>query len=200
MVGLLVMVACSQGASDQSTALRKEDPIRLTRTENGYEAELQFRPERAVISLRLTPRTASDPTPLTMSRRIELWRPLLDQALRQFRRDGDYLLTVGEYPELSDRIAAAVACSGKWDGRNGRPVAGPANAMLKDVASETMFGELTQLVGPFGYRVSLESAESVMLCPWRSFGDHVKAGCASFDPDARVPCGATLLFRMSRTG
>lgn len=196
---VFLLTACGSGApagqQAAETPLRKEASVRLTRTAGDRTGELELRPGLSLISVRVTGGVAGG-TALSFTSRAELWRPLLQQMFTEQGRRSTYLLTVGDYPELASRIAAAAACSGDWDLASGRPVAGDAGAALARLLRDPrLYPELTALMSNFQYTVTVDSAESVVICPWKSLGA-ASAGCArAIDADAQVPCGGSVVFR-----
>lgn len=198
LMALGLLGACSQTPSgDQdASALRKEAPVRLTRSENGHVAEVALRSDGGALQLTVT--SAAGDRPLPMARRIEMWKPLLEETLNRSPRR-DYLLTVGQYPELSERIAGAAACSGRWNLETGAALSSPAGAAVAALmTSEHLYPEVSALTESLGYRASVSSVESVVLCAWKSVGGSAASACArAIDADAKVPCGASIVFRIS---
>jgi len=195
---MLLLIPMGQPAGQASTSLDKT-AVRLVRTENGYEAILLFHEKRGILNLRITQKPEAGHALLPMAKRAELWKPLLEQVFQQYGRRKDYLLTVGVYPELGGRIAAAAACSGKWNPKTGRPNNGNAATALKDLLSDqSLYRELHTLFDGIGYRVSASSAESVMLCRWKRVKPStVDPAChPSMPPQSFVPCGASIVFRL----
>jgi hypothetical protein len=136
--------------------------------------------------------------PLSMTRRLEILKPLVEQAFREHGRLPAYTVTVGAYPELKARLAVAAASSGKWSLASGKPKTGNAGAFVKELlASEKLYPELESFFDSFGYGVSISSVEEVMLCHWKE----IKSEATSpRQPDIRaeslLPCGASLVFRI----
>jgi hypothetical protein len=197
---VIVFVACGQAPADgqSASALPRESPVRFSDFANGHAVELLFRQQAGTLSFSL--KSSSSGEPLLMARRIELWRPLLQRFFGAHGRRADYLLTVGEYPELSSRIAAAAACSENWDLARGTPKTGDTAMVVKDLLSSSkLYTELEDWLRPMGYRLSIHSVESAMLCPWRSVGTDSSARCGRIvTSEAMVPCGASIVFRMTR--
>jgi hypothetical protein len=135
-----------------------------------------------------------------MARRVELWRPLIEQVFAERGRLPGYTLSVGEYPELAPRLAATAAASGDWDTSTGEVREGDAASVLQSLLADgSAFPELGRLFDPLGYGLRLHSAESVMVC---RLGDIDFSGPGApprpdLPPDARVPCGALLVFRIT---
>jgi hypothetical protein len=143
-----------------------------------------------------------------MARRIELWRPLFAQAIREQGRKGDYLAGVAEYPELNARLAMAAAASKQWNPKTGQPRSGQANGFIKDLLTQDrLFPELEGFFRSFGYHVSVHTVESVVLCRWREVvtgTDRLpepergsRAERLQLSDDALVPCGGSILFSLT---
>jgi len=195
---MLLLIPMGQPAGQASTSLDKT-AVRLVRTENGYEAILLFHEKRGILNLRITQKPEAGHALLPMAKRAELWKPLLEQVFQQYGRRKDYLLTVGVYPELGGRIAAAAACSGKWNPKTGRPNNGNAATALRDLLSDhSLYRELHTFFDAMGYQVSASSAEAVMLCRWKRVKpDTLDPAChPSMRPQSFVPCGASIVFRL----
>ena len=200
---LLLLIACGGAAAPETPTgtLAKTPPLQLTRTEAGHEATLLFQAAADLLSLQVRP-LGDDASPLPMTRRTALWAPLLDELFAQHGRRPTYLLAVGDYPELNARLAAAAACSDEWDVTRGRPRSGDAgSSVVRCLDGADAYGELTQLFTPRGYRVSTHSAESVLTCAWKEVPRAAaEVECArDVSPDAIVPCGASILFRLTST-
>ena len=200
---LVLLVSCAQAASQAqppSASLDKTPPNRFARTEDGHEATLLVHEKRPVLNISVRASPASGPAPLPMARRLELARPLLEGAFQAQGRRPEYLLTIGEYPELAGRLAVAAACSRKWDARTGKPRGENVGQILHDlIAQDHLTPELEAFFDGLGYRASVHSAESVLLCRWRDLrGQAQAASCPlALDDDALVPCGASLVFRLT---
>jgi hypothetical protein len=198
---IIVLIACGQPAGPgdpNQRSLEKTEPIRLTRKEGDYEATLLFQERRGLLSFGIVSLQKTEAAPLPMASRAELWRPLLEQLFRAQGRRKDYLLAVGQYPELGGRIAAAATCSGKWNPNTGKPRAGNAGAEVKELLNTgNLTPEVASFVDSFGYRLSVSSTEQVMLCRWKEIQPGTTASCRpNLGPDSWVPCGASILFRM----
>jgi len=197
---VLLLIACGSdvpASQKPAAALRKEDAVKLSRSADGYTGTLEWRAGTEMISLRVAPVAAADGPPLSMSRRIELWRPLLGQLFTEHGRRKTYLLTVGEYPELAPRMAAAAACSDKWDLKTGRPLASGNGAIVDLLSDARLYRELGALMTELGYDVAVQSAEAVVLCSWEAVADRIE-GCSRTPPaTAKVPCGASIVFRLT---
>ncbi|HKX00741.1 MAG TPA: hypothetical protein VJN43_23570 [Bryobacteraceae bacterium] len=173
--------------------------IHLFRTEDGHKATLIFHEKTGVLNLGIVPNPATRHALLSMTKRIELWKPLVEELFEKYGRRKDYRLTVGLYPELGGRIAAAAACSGKWNPKTGQSLEGAAGAALKDLfTNHALYRELDAFFDTLGYRVSLDSAEAVMRCRWnRVKPEPVDPTChPNVRPLSWVPCGASLVFRL----
>lgn len=199
---VLLAASCIQSpsrAQPPSAALDKTPPIRFARTEGGHDATLLLHEKRAVLNLSV--RALADAgAALPMAQRLELWRPLLEAAFQAHGRKPQYLLTLGEDPELAGRLAVAAACSRKWDARTGKPRGEEAGQMVRGlIAQDRMTAELERFFDSLGYRATVHSAESVVLCRWRDLkGGAQTAPCPlTLDGDALVPCGASLVFRLT---
>jgi len=187
-----------QTAEPASKPLNKA-AVRLARTEEGSQAILLFHEKRGILSLRIIPKPETRHALLPMARRVELWKPLLEEAFQKYGRRKDYTLTVGVYPELGGRIAAAAACSGKWNPKTGQPLEGNAATALKDLLNaQSLYRELHEFFDGMGYRVSVDSTEGVMLCRWKRVKpDTLDPAChPSMRPESFVPCGASIVFRL----
>jgi hypothetical protein len=177
--------------------LQKATPMRLAQTEDGYDAILLIHPERDLLNLQIVPKGIAGVPPA--GRRTALWKPLLEQAFRKQGWKRTYLLTVGEYPELAPRLAAAAAASKNWDLKTGKPRSGEVDAVIKNLLSGgNFFPELDELFNSLGYRLSVEAVEAVMLCRWSEIQRH-NDGSQPLDiqSDSLVPCGASLVFRLT---
>lgn len=176
--------------------LDKTPPIRLTRVESPYRATLQLFGTRGIMSLAVT--AEGEAPPVSMAKRLEILKPLVEQAFREHGRLQEYTVTVGGYSELRTRLAVAAASSGKWKMTSGKPRTGHAGAFVKELlASKKLYPELDSFFDSFGYGVSVSSVEEVMLCRW----DEIKPEVAEpFGPDMRpeflLPCGASVVFRI----
>lgn len=194
------LIACGQtppGAPQQTSPqpLQKHAQTQLTRTEGDYEATLLLIEKRGIINLRVSSRRDADTTKLPITRRLELFRPLLEQALRERGRRTGYLLTVGEYPELNMRLGDAAACSEKWNSTTGTARSGDPGTAAKDLLAEARaYRELEPLFESLGYRIAVESVESVVLCR----GNEIQPqSCRKIQPNSKLPCGASILFRLT---
>ncbi len=202
----LLTVACGQERPPDTQAAgtapvsapREEVPARLVRTQGPYEAEVSVQQNGGALSLRISPADAAAALPMTQ--RLELWRPLVEQALRDSGRRGEVRLMLGDYPELGPRVALAAACSGKWDPVTGRPTSGRVNtALLALMADTSLFAELSQFAGSLGYRASVASADAPVLCTWESVQPVAADRCRpALEASASVPCGATVVFQLRR--
>jgi len=186
-------------ASQHVAGSLNKSVVRLARSENGYDAVLIFHLASRTLSLRVEPKAETRGTPLPMSGRLDLWRPLLGQLFQQRPGVDSYLLTVGEYPELAGRIAVAAACSGKWNPQTGQPHIGNASKALKALLDDpSLYRELDSFFDAMGYRTSIDSAEGIVLCPWKQFsenGAHLPCR-AKLESESLMPCGASLVFRL----
>lgn len=195
---MLFLFAGAWAAQDVAGSLNKSE-VRLVRSQGGLDAIVTFHLASHTLSLRVEPKPETGAHPLPMTRRLELWRPLIDQLLREHPGAEIHLLTVGEYPELGARIAGAAACSGNWNPRTGKPRSGNAAKAIKALLDDhSVYQELDSFFDALGYRTSVESAESVVLCPGKQFaGDEIHLPCqAKLQSEALVPCGASLVFRL----
>jgi len=194
----LFLLAGARAAQDVGGSLNKSE-VHLVRSQDGYDAVLTLHLASHTLSLRVEPKPENSGPPLPMTRRLELWRPLIDQLLREHPGTEIHLLTVGEYPELGARIAGAAACSGNWNPRTGKPHSGNAAKAIKTLLNDhSLYRELDSFFDGLGYRTSIESAEGVVLCPGKQFaGDEVHFPCqAKLHSESLVPCGASLVFRL----
>ncbi len=200
LLPLLISCGPAAGPGEQShTPPDKATPIRLTRVEGAYEATLLFNENRGLLSFGVVSRQPTAGASLPMSRRVEMWRPLLEDLFRERGRSKEYLVAVGEYPEITARIATAAVCSGKWNLSTGRPRSGAPGAAIKELLVDgSLTPELQALFEPLGYSISVRSAEQVMLCRWKEVQSEPPASCRSnVAPDSQVPCGASILFRIA---
>lgn len=197
-VAMLFLLSGGSAAQNVAGSLNKSE-VRLVRSQDGYDAVLTLHLASRTLSLRLEPTQKTSARPLPMTKRLELWRPLIDQLFRERPGVKSYLLTVGEYPELGKRIAVAAACSGNWNPRTGQPRAGSAAKGMRTLLDDhNLYRELDSFFDALGYRTSIESAEGVMLCPWKQFADdEIHLPCqAKLRSESLVPCGASLVFRL----
>jgi len=176
----------------------KHAPIRLTRSERGYDATLQFVEARHLLIFSIAPERDSGGAELSIRDRIAIWKPLAEQFLREHGGAKEYLVAAGRYPELNSRIAFAAACSDAWDTKTGKPKAGePAGTYIKHLITE---GRLAREVQSFfeslGYELATDSVEGVTVCDWSRIRPDSNAQChPNPGPKAAVPCGASILFR-----
>jgi hypothetical protein len=194
--------ACARPGSGtapaSSASLDKPRLDHYTRSDDGHDAMLVVNEAGRMLSLTLTPRHHERGL-RPMDKRLETWRPLLEQLFRERGRRPEYFLTVGEYPELRRRIAEAAVCSGKWDPVTGRPRIGDAGLAMKDLLiGERLYPELNVFFASLGYLVSVEYAGGVMICGWNELGGsdarcdgHKQAGFVA-------PCGASIIFKLTR--
>lgn len=200
---VLLIASCihpTSQAQPSSATLDKTPPIRFARTEDGQEATLLLHEKRSVLNLSVRASAGAGTAALPMMKRLELWRPLLEAAFQAHGRKPQYLLTVGEDPELAGRLAVAAACSRKWDPRTGKPRGEEAGQMIRGlIAQDRMTAELERFFDSLGYRATVHSAESVVVCRWRDLkGGAQGASCPlTLDGDALLPCGASLVFRLT---
>jgi hypothetical protein len=184
------------GQDQLRNPLDKTTPVRLMQAEEGYDAILLVHPHRDLLNLQIVTKGTAEVPPA--SQRTESWKSLLEQAFREQGRKPTYLLTVGQYPELAPRLAVAAAASDNCNLKTGKPRSGEADAVIKDlIAHGRFFPELDALFEPFGYRVSVESVEAVMLCRWSEIQPHDVQQHPNIRPDSLVPCGASLVFRLT---
>ena len=181
--------------------LQKVEPIRLARTEAGYEATLLFQSNSGLLSFGIQPQRGSTGATLAMTKRIELWRPLMNRLLREQGRRKEYIVAVGEYPELGARIASAAVCSGQWNLETGKPLTGSASQEVKNILTKQPASELEPFFSSFGFRVSVDNVENVVICPWARVRPVQDLPCGSAPaPTAQVPCAASILFRITAAG
>ena len=198
LVALATLAALGQtpGATPRAGGLDKTPPIRLTRVEAPYQATLQLFGTRGIMSLAVTAEGAVPPP--SMAKRLEILKPLVEQAFQEHGRLQEYIVTVGGYPELRTRLAVAAAASGKWNMTSGKPRAGHAGAFVKDLlTSRKLYPELDSFFDPFGYGVSVSSVEEVMLCRRDEFKSEAAASFKTgMRPESLLPCGASIVFRI----
>jgi hypothetical protein len=97
-------------------------------------------------------------------------------------------MTVGEYPELRSRVAAAAACSSELDTQAGR------SRLFSNMA---LYPELVGLLREFRYDITADTVESIVMCSWSQVRDS-RAECGrNLAANAQVPCGASIVFRMT---
>ena len=179
--------------------VEKSHVSRYTRTADNYDATLSVNDRTGMLILAVTARVANPGVRPSMSSRLTFWKPLLDQLFREHGRQPEYLLAVGDYPELRRRMAEAAICLGDWDPKTGRPRAGRAGPALKTMlARERLYQELDSFFGSMGYLVAVDHVEGVMICPWKNLGDLGTRCAASGEADSLVPCGALIIFKLSR--
>jgi hypothetical protein len=201
---LALSMACAQADGPPAPAsgggsLEKSRLIRYTRSEAGYEATLAVNDRTNMLIFSLTARGANAGGHPPMSRRLEIWKPLLDQLFHERGPQNEYLLTVGEYPELNRRMAAGAVCLEAWDSKTGRPRTGPVGPTLKTLLDrDDAYAELEAFFAPVGYRVTVDHVENVMICRWKGLGGPDDRCQASSDAESLVPCGASMIFKLSR--
>jgi hypothetical protein len=202
VLAAFLLIGCGH-AADQippHQSPEKNKPLRLSRTDNGYLVTLLFREKRGLISFELAPQEKS-PTPAPpMATRVVLWKPLIEEFLRERGRKPSYLLAVGQYPELSSRLASAAACSGNWNFKTGKPHRGNPNVAIQQLINANhLTPEIDSLFSSAGYRVSVDSVEQVMLCHGADLQPDPAASChpKKFERDAQLPCGASIVFRLN---
>jgi hypothetical protein len=140
------------------------------------------------ISLRLVDEDGSPARNGTADVSMGLYRVLLARLLREHELGRSFGLSIMNYIELKERIAVAASTSTLWDARKGKPKAGYAAHLVRDLLnSQKLYRELDELFSQFGYRVYVESVEKVMLCP---AGDIIAAGHRA----AKLPCGGQIYF------
>ncbi len=204
----LTVAACAQApppepagtaSPGQPATPRPDSTTRLTRSDGPYKAEVVIQRSGELLGLSITAADASA-APLPMTKRLQLWRPLVEQALRDGGRRDEIRLTLGDYPELRPRVALAAACSGKWDPDTGKPTSGRVNtAFLALMADNSLYAELTQFASDLGYRASVASAEEPLLCSWESVQPVATDRCRpALDASASVPCEASIVFQLHR--
>ncbi len=175
--------------------LQKSSPVRLSRTHDGHEASLTFYEPQRLLNLSVKALDKSAPV-APMKQRIELWKPLIEDFFRDHGRRKEYLLGIGEYPELGTRIALAAVKSGKWNLRTGKPETGSSESAVHHLlADQSLFEELENLWATFGYKVSVRSVEKILIRRWREITPPgPKAPRVA--QDARVPFGWAVLFHL----
>ena len=85
-------------------SVEKTQPTRYTRSEAGYEATLAVNDRTQMLAFTITARGAEAGGHPSMSRRLEIWKPLLEQHFKERAPQNEYLLAVGDYPELNRRM------------------------------------------------------------------------------------------------
>jgi hypothetical protein len=111
-----------------------------------------------------------------------------------------YRLGFGRYSELNARMAALAACSPEWDARVGRPEThAPGPWLRRALADHLAYRELVEALRPAGWRVSIASVESVLLClPAEIDWTLAPRPCAQAPAEsARLPCGALITFELT---
>lgn len=196
---LMLLTACSPevpSASQPAAPLKRDESVQLTRAVEGHTGTLEWRPGPGLIALRVAGAPPSA-TQLDTAARVALWTPLVQQLLDTQGRRPTYLLAVGDYPEFGNRLAAGVACSGKWDLTAGRPVASAPDIVRQTMDDPGVFREVSALGAKLGYSVAVHTAENVVLCQWSSVRD-AASGCRQpIAASARVPCGASVVFKLT---
>jgi hypothetical protein len=173
---------------------------RYTRSEAEYDATVAVNDRTSMLILRFAAHGMSAGGSPSMSRRLEIWRPLLEQLFHERGRQPRYLLTVGEYPELTRRMAEAAVCVEKWDPKTGRPLTGRAGPALRALlVGEHLYPELGAFFASVGYLVSVDHVENVMICQWKDLGGPPARCNASIEADSLAPCGASIIFELTRT-
>jgi hypothetical protein len=179
--------------------LVKTTPVAYTRVDGNDEATLELNESRGLLSLRAAARQPAPGAVLPTARRVELWKPLLEDMLRGRGRRKEYRVVVGDYPELPARIAAAAACSGQWDFATGKPRSGEPNATIQGMLADgSLTPELKALFESLAYSLSVRSVEKVLLCRWKEIQPGPPGSCRSdVKPESQVPCGASILFQIT---
>jgi hypothetical protein len=201
---LALATTCAQ--ADRATApasgggsIEKSRLSRYTRSEAEYDATLAVNDRTSMLILTFTAHGANTGGHPSMSRRLEIWRPLLEQLFRERGRQREYLLTVGEYPELKRRMAEAAVCLDEWDPKTGRPLTGQAGPALRALLGrEHLYAELDAFFVSVGYLVTVDHVEGVMICRWKDLGGPAARCKVSTDADSLAPCGASIIFKLTR--
>jgi len=205
---VLLLTACGGGNAGQSAQNKASQPgrpekppmLRLSRIEGTREASLQFLDARELLILRIQDSAGASAPPMPMADRLDAWKPLLAQFFQEQGRRKQYQLTIGEYPEMKSRMAYAAACSRDWNPSNGKPRDGDGGAAIRDMVNQQhLHRELESFFKGFGYKVSVRSAESVMICPWKEIpAGAVDTTCSPrMQPTSQVPCGASIVFQLA---
>jgi len=206
MASALVLTAsssCGQSAPPITPApggaLAKPPVTRYIRSAGGYEARLVAGDHRNVLALTLASAAAPGLPPLPMTERLEMWRPLVEQLFRERGRQLEYLVTVGEYPELKRRIIDAAACSDEWDPSTGQPRGGRPDEAIKDLLTQAeLYPEIGAFFTSLGYATSIDHAEGVMICRTDAI-DRPAVRCSGMTGVvAMAPCGASIVFKLTR--
>lgn len=121
-------------------------------------------------------------------------------AMTDVQPGASYRLAFGRYAELNARMAALAACSPQWDARRGRPSKQAAGPWVRQaLADGPAYTELAEALRPAGWRVSIASVESVLLCrPAEIDWAQAPRRCAQAPAaSARLPCGALITFELT---
>ena len=199
-VGFMLQAAIGEEPAQPAKPPQKVAPIRLAKATDGIEAVVLFNPKSRLLTLTLVPPDGTTKIALPMRERANRWKPLLAEFLAKRPPDEAYQLVVGDYPELAPRLAVAALRSGDWDSRAGRLRNGDTNeGIRKAIESERICLEVSQLFDALGYTAKVDSVENVILCRWKEIPDaQLPADVAAPDLNSLVPCGASLLFRVTK--
>jgi hypothetical protein len=188
---LLMTCASAQLQGTERPPLKKSQPISLIRNDAGYRVSLQFFEERRMLILAVDSDTAPALPDLSMTDKVILWKPLLEDLFDRYEKDSEYTVAVGKYPELAGRMIGLALASDQWDRQSGKAAAGDTGEWLTRLLNQSdAIPELNTLFEAFGYKVSVRSAEAVLLCTADS-GFNVP-------PAAHLPCGADLIFSLEQ--
>lgn len=200
----LVAAAGICSVVESSEGLDKAPPFRIAHVESGYEVAAQLHEARDVINLEAVPQGGAGVAPMPMTKRVQLWRPLLEQLFRERGRKREYVLTVQGYVELNTRMAAAAATSRIWDADAGAPKSGSlGHAILEILNTGPLYPELVTLFEPLGYQVAAVHADKILLGRWSDIARDVApamSDVATLTPAAELPYGASIVFRLTVKG
>jgi len=133
--------------------------------------------------------------------RLDDLRSLLNTYFLDHARESHYSFTFGQYTELNARMASAASCSRQWNSQAGRARSGNSSSWLrKQLNREQAYRELVPVFDEIGYRIDIAAMESISLCrPAEIDWTRAPRSCrAPLPPQAKLPCGALLTFRLTR--
>jgi hypothetical protein len=189
---------------EASEILDKVPPFRIAHVESGYEVAAQLHEGRDVLNLQAVPRSGAGVAPMPMTKRVQLWRPLLEQLFRERGRKREYVLTVQGYVELNTRMAAAAATSQIWDADAGAPKSGGlGRAVLEILNTGPLYPELVTLFEPLGYQVAAVHADNILVGRRSDIAREIApapSDVATLTPNAKLPYGASIVFRLTVKG
>jgi hypothetical protein len=108
-----------------------------------------------------------------------------------------FCMRLETYPEMSYRVASLAAVSKNWDRRQGRAKTSFTNSLITTLAnSQETYGELRELFSALGYRITLQSAEKVLVDRVKMLPYGAELSARGIGPNTPVPFDAILWFRV----